>query len=82
MTRPTGRRVRVSRRRSARQSGRPGSPDATPVDLGEVVRQVGVFESANGLPHGVAVGIIGVVIGVVALLVRPVARLLRSVTRW
>ena len=71
-----------SRRRSVRVSRRPEPPDETPLDLGGVVRQVGLFESINGLPHGVDAVAVGVVIGLVALLGRPVARLLRSVTRW
>lgn len=75
-----------SRRRPVRRSRRPEPTDAAPIELGGVVRQVGLFESVNGLPHGVAAGVVGVVVGVViglvALLGRHVARLLRSVTRW
>lgn len=71
-----------SRRRPVRRSRRPEPTDAAPIELGGVVRQVGLFESVNGLPHGVAAGVVGVVIGLVALLGRHVARLLRSVTRW
>jgi hypothetical protein len=70
-----------SRRRSVRLSRRPEPPDETPMDLGGAVRQVGLFEAINGLPHFVAAGVVGIVIGLVALLGRPVARLLRSVTR-
>lgn len=70
-----------SRRRSVRLSSRPEPPDETPMDLGGVVRQVGLFEAINGLPHGVAAGVVGIGIGLVALLGRPVARLLRSVMR-
>jgi hypothetical protein len=81
MARPKRREVRLPGRRSVRRSRRPEPTDAAPLELGGVVRQVGLFESANGLPHGVTSVAVGVVIGLVALLVRPVARLLRSIAR-
>ena len=71
-----------SRRRSVRPSRRPGPSDETPLDLGGVGRQLGLFVSANGFLLGCESVAVGIVIGLVALLGRPFARLLRSVTRW
>jgi hypothetical protein len=70
-----------SKRRGSRRSRRREPTDVAPLDVGAVVRQVGLFEAVNGLPHGVAAGAVGVVVVLVALLVRPVARLLKSVTQ-
>jgi len=42
-------------------------PDGTDIDLGATARQVGLFESANGLPHGVLEVVIA--IGLALLLV-------------
>jgi len=69
------------KRRSVRRSRRLEPTDAAPVELGGVVRQVGLFVSANGFLLGCESVAVGVVIGLVALLGRPVARLLRSMTR-
>ena len=69
------------KRRSVRRSRRPEPTDAAPVELGWVVRQVGLFVSTNGFLLGCESVAVGVVIGLVALLGRPVARLLRSMTR-
>jgi len=81
MARPKRREVRPSRRRSFRRSRRAEPTDAVPLELGGVVRQAGLFASANGLFLGCESVAVGVVIGLVAILGRPVARLLRWVTR-
>ncbi len=52
--------------------------DGTDIDLGETARQVGLFESANGLPHGVLEIVIAIGL---ALLLLPLRALWRAMRR-
>jgi hypothetical protein len=55
-----------------------GADDPTPIDLGATAHQIGLFESANGIPHGpftIAVALI------LALLLLPVRAAWRAMTR-
>ena len=63
------------KRRSARSAE---APEDHGVDLGDLGRQVGTFETNNGLAHG----IIGTALVVLAVLVlRPVSRAFRAFIR-
>ncbi|HYH93490.1 MAG TPA: hypothetical protein VD763_10050 [Candidatus Saccharimonadales bacterium] len=52
--------------------------DSVPFDPGASMRQIGLFESANGAPHGL-LAIIAAVLA--ALVLFPLARLRRGVRR-
>ena len=52
--------------------------DATDIDLGDTARQVGLFESANGLPHGVLEIVIAIGL---ALLLVPLRAAWRAIRR-
>ena len=55
-----------------------GDPsDATHIDLGDTARQVGLFESANGLPHGVLEIVIAIGLALLLLPLRAVWRAMR-----
>ena len=47
------------------------------IDLGETARQVGLFESANGLPHGVLEIVIAIGLALLLLPLRAAWRALR-----
>ena len=54
----------------------PGTDDATAGGTGGFAGQVGLFETANGLPHGPAAIALAIV---AAILIYPVTRLVRAV---
>lgn len=67
-----------------RQKGRrvaatkqPAAGDPAGIDLGASARQVGLFETANGLPHGPAAIVVAVV---AALLLVPARAIWRALT--
>lgn len=66
------------RKRASSRSGRAAPHEDQAVDVADLGRQVGVFETNNGLAHGV-VGTVVVVLAV--LIVRPIARALRAFLR-
>jgi hypothetical protein len=57
---------------------RSGDTDATASGTGGFVGQVGLFETANGLPHGPGAIVVAVLL---AVAVYPIARLGRALTR-
>lgn len=68
---------------AARRSGvavryGPGSPDGFGTEQRRRLQQIGLFETANGMPHGPVAIVLAIL---AAMLVLPVARLLRYVTR-
>ena len=68
MARPSRRRRRAGTERTA------ASTDGS----GGLIGQIGLFETANGLPHGPA----AIVLGIVAVLVMyPIGRLVRMLRR-
>jgi len=42
------------KRRPVKAERKPASDDPVGIDLGASARQIGLFESANGVPHGMA----------------------------
>jgi hypothetical protein len=70
-----------SRRGTARRAKAPstrGGSDDRPAGTGGFLGQIGLFETANGLPHG-ATAIVGAF--VVALVIYPISRFVRFLTR-
>ena len=67
--------MRSKRRR--RHTSKSESADHTSIDLGASARQIGLFETANGVPHGIAA--IAVAFGA-ALLLLPARALWRRFT--
>lgn len=66
------------RRGTARRARRPNASGDRPGGTGGFLGQIGLFETANGMPHGVA-AIAGAIL--VALVIYPISRLVRSLTR-
>lgn len=66
------------RKRVPDRSGRPEAHEDQAVDVADLGRQLGTYETNNGLAHGI-VGTVVVVLAV--LIVRPVARALRAFLR-
>jgi hypothetical protein len=54
-----------------------GPSDAGDIDLGDTARQVGLFESANGLPHGVLEIVIAIGLALMLVPLRAVWRAMR-----
>jgi len=48
--------------------------DPTPIDLGDTARQIALFETGNGLQHGVLEVLIALIAAVTALLLRAFVR--------
>ena len=70
-----------SRRGTARRTRPPTSSsksDDRPAGTGGFLGQIGLFETANGLPHG-ATAIVGAFL--VALVIYPISRFVRFLTR-
>lgn len=65
-------------RRRVSDPSRSSKADDTSVGSGGFVRQIGLFETANGLPHGLSAIVAAIVL---ALVVYPISRLVRSVAR-
>jgi hypothetical protein len=61
--------------RAHTSSGDPGSTEAGSADL---IGQVGLFETANGLPHGPAAIALAIV---AAIVIYPISRLVRFLAR-
>jgi hypothetical protein len=51
-----------------------GAPDETGFDAGATARQIGLFESANGVPHGIVAMVLAFVLAAIAY---PIYRLRR-----
>ena len=63
----------------SREPGRPVPSHSTPSEgTGGFLGQVGLFESANGLPHGPIAIVLAIA---VALIVYPIGRIARWATR-
>ena len=54
-----------------------GPSDDPDIDLGDTARQVGLFESANGLPHGVPEIVIAIGLALLLLPLRAAWRAMR-----
>jgi hypothetical protein len=67
-----------AKRTGRRIGSRRGADDPTPIDLGETARQVGLFESANGVPHGAFAIVLALIL---ALLLLPMRAAWRALTR-
>jgi hypothetical protein len=66
------------RKRAAGRSGRAAAPEDQSVDVADLGRQIGTFETNNGLAHG----IVGTAVVVLAVLIlRPVGRALKAFLR-
>ena len=63
---------------SARPATGPGTRASEPEGTGGFLGQVGLFESANGLPHGPIAIVLAIA---VALIVYPIGRIARWATR-
>jgi hypothetical protein len=61
--------------RARKASGDKGSPEA---GAGDLVGKVGLFETANGLPHGPAAIALAII---AAIVIYPISRLVRFVQR-
>lgn len=69
-----------SRRRVSGRSRRSSEAEERSEGTGGFLQQIGLFETANGLPHGPGVVAMAVAVGLVAY---PISRLVRSmVRRW
>lgn len=68
--------------KSKRRSRHPPPPGettaATPTGSSGFIGQIGLFESANGLPHGPAAIVMAIV---AAIVIYPISRLIRMVFR-
>ena len=67
-----------SKRGVGRLAAPPNASGDRPVGTGGFLGQIGLFETANGLPHGLT-AIVGAVVA--ALVIYPISRLIRSLTR-
>jgi hypothetical protein len=65
-------------KRGARSRGQVGEGGTAAPGSGGLLGQVGLFETANGLPHGPAAIALAIV---AALVIYPITRLVRFVTR-
>lgn len=65
------------KRRRATTPRKPNAGDPVGIDLGASARQVGLFETANGVPHGIAAIVIA--FGA-ALLLLPARAVWRALT--
>ena len=67
-----------ARRGTAGRAPRPITPDDEPAGSGSFMGQIGLFETANGLPHD----LIAVVAAIAAAIaIYPISRFVRFVTR-
>jgi len=60
--------------RSRRRAEPPVPTDPIPIDLGDTARQIALFETGNGLQHGVIDILIALVAAVMAVLLRAFLR--------
>lgn len=65
------------KRRRVTATKQPATDDLVGIDLGASARQIGLFESANGVPHGIAA--IAVAFGA-ALILLPARAIWRALT--
>ncbi len=60
--------------RRRRRVETPAPADPTPIDLGDTARQIALFETGNGLQHGILDILIAVVAAMMAVLLRAFLR--------
>ena len=67
-----------TRRGTASRAPRALTPDDEPAGSGDFIGQIGLFETANGMPHG-PLAIVAAIVAAIAIY--PISRFVRFLTR-